>query len=162
MSIGLSVLIPAAQAWSWVAVGSIAMFFGSIAVAWILIVKMPPDFLTRDHRVPTAFATQHPIVRMTWRVLRNLFGMVLVTTGLVMLLTPGQGILFIVLGATMVDFPRKQQVIRRLLGRKGVLKVINRIRRKAGKPLLQPPTDADLLASDVTSFPCVAETNDQE
>lgn len=140
-------MIPAVQAWSWIAGGSIAMFFGSIAIAWVLIVKMPTDFLTRDHRVPSAFATQHPIVRLTWRVVRNLIGLVFVTTGVVMLFTPGQGILFIFLGATMVDFPRKQQVIRRMMGRRGVLKVINRIRRKAGKPELQPPEDVHLLAS---------------
>ena len=140
-------MIPAVQAWSWIAGGSIAMFFGSIAIAWVLIVKMPTDFLTRDHRVPSAFATRHPIVRLTWRVVRNLIGLVFVTTGVVMLFTPGQGILFIFLGATMVDFPRKQQVIRRMMGRRGVLKVINRIRRKAGKPELQPPEDVHLLAS---------------
>ncbi len=147
MSNALPVMIPAVQAWSWIAGGSIAMFFGSIAIAWVLIVKMPTDFLTRDHRVPSAFATRHPIVRLTWRVVRNLIGLVFVTTGVVMLFTPGQGILFIFLGATMVDFPRKQQVIRRMMGRRGVLKVINRIRRKAGKPELQPPEDVHLLAS---------------
>lgn len=140
-------MIPAVQAWSWIAGGSIAMFFGSIAVAWVLIVRMPTDFLSRDHRVPSAFATRHPLVRLTWRVVRNLIGVVFVTTGVVMLLTPGQGILFIFLGTTMVDFPRKEQVIRRLLGRRGILKVINRIRGKAGKPQLQPPEDVRMLVS---------------
>lgn len=147
MSIRLSIMIPAVQAWSWIAGGSIAMFFGSIAVAWVLIVRMPTDFLTRDHQVPSAFATQHPLVRLTWRVVRNLIGLVFVTTGVVMLLTPVPGILFIFVGATMVDFPRKEQVIHRLLGRRGVIKFINQIRRKAGKPEIQPPEDVRILAS---------------
>ncbi|MGI9471334.1 MAG: PGPGW domain-containing protein [Rubripirellula sp.] len=122
----------------WLVLGSAAMFVGSILVAWMLIVHMPADFLTRDCHAPTAFASRHPIIRWTWRIFRNVFGVLLVSVGLVMLVTPGQGILFIFLGATMVDFPRKQQVIRRLLGRKGVLNVINRVRRKANKPELTP------------------------
>ena len=116
------------------------MFFGSILVAWILILRLPVDYLSSDRRLAAPSVVQPPFLRISLRIGRNLFGILLVTTGLVMLLTPGQGILFILLGAMMVDFPNKHRFIQRHLERQQVLSVINRVRQRAGKPSLDRPT----------------------
>ena len=122
---------------------SVAMFFGSIALVWVLIVRMPADYLTRDHLPEESFRFRHPVLRILLIVLKNVLGLVLVAGGVVMLFTPGQGILLICIGATLLDFPGKPLVIRRLLGRDGVLRAINKIRQKAGKPPLEPPHESE-------------------
>ena len=50
-----------------------------------------------------------------------------------MLVLPGQGILMIVLGLTMVNFPRKREVECWILHRSAVERVVNWIRRKGGQ-----------------------------
>ena len=66
-------------------------------------------------------------------------GLVLVVTGTIMLLTPGHGILCIVLGLGLIDFPGKQRVVRRAVGRPRILQTVNRIRAKAKRAPLQVP-----------------------
>ncbi len=113
------------------------MFFGSIVIAWLIIVRMPSDYLTRGPDAPQAFRSRHPVARLIMMAARNVIGIVLLLVGLVMLVTPGQGLLFMFLGLTMVDFPRKTDLIRRMLGRPKLIAVINRIRHGAGKPPLK-------------------------
>jgi hypothetical protein len=54
-----------------------------------------------------------------------------------MFFTPGQGILTLLLGMSLVDVPGKQRLMRKLIRRPRVLKVINRLRAKADQPPLE-------------------------
>ncbi len=81
------------------------MFFGSIVLAWLFVVRMPTDYLTSDHSAVQTFRTNHPIAGAVLIVCRNLFGLLLVICGIIMLFIPGQGVLFIFLGLTLIDFP---------------------------------------------------------
>ena len=123
----------------WIALGTLAMFVGSIAIVWISIICLPVDYLTSEERSTSRWAVQHPVVRWLLVVLKNICGLALVITGTIMLLTPGQGVLCIVLGLGLVDFPGKRRVVRRALGRPRTLKTINRIRAKAKRAPLQVP-----------------------
>ena len=70
-------------------------------------------------------------------MLKNLFGVILLLGGMAMLVLPGQGILTILIGLSLLDFPGKRALERRIVGRPLVLQAINRIRRKFNKsPLL--------------------------
>jgi hypothetical protein len=108
--------------------------FSALAViASVLLVprylaSLPPDFLTSD-------AQQHG-GSMAWRVARNALGVVLVLLGIAMLILPGQGLLTLLVGVMLVDFPGKHRLVQRLLGRPKVLKVVNKLRGKHGKPPL--------------------------
>jgi hypothetical protein len=117
------------------------MFIGSMGLVWILIVRMPADFLTRDPASESRFSMRHPVVRTILTIVKNLGGAMLVVAGVVMLLTPGQGLLSIFVGITLLDFPGKPQLIRRMLGRHGTVRVINKIRQYAGRPPLKVPSD---------------------
>jgi UPF0716 family protein affecting phage T7 exclusion len=70
-------------------------------------------------------------------VVRNVFGSLLLVVGVLMLVLPGQGLLTILIGLTLLDFPGKRRFVRRLLMRPQVLRVINAIRRRFGVAPLQ-------------------------
>ena len=63
---------------------------------------------------------------------KNLAGAVLVLLGLVMALPgiPGQGILTMIIGFTLLDFPGKRRLERRLIGRPSMLRRINQLRAR--------------------------------
>lgn len=115
------------------------MFAGSILVAGVLVVRMPADYLTRQSPPESRFLTHRPLLRTLARLVKNAFGLMILVAGLIMLLTPGQGVLFIFLGVTLLDFPGKQKMVQRLLGRPGVMDVINKLRSKAKCPPLESP-----------------------
>jgi hypothetical protein len=49
---------------------------------------------------------------------------------------PGPGLLVILIGITVMDFPGKRRLERWVVGRPGVLGAINRLRRRYGRPPL--------------------------
>ena len=72
-------------------------------------------------------------------VLRNLAALVLILAGIAMLLLPGQGLLTIVLGIFVADFPGKHNLERRLVANRKVFDAINWIREKKGVERLAYP-----------------------
>ena len=71
--------------------------------------------------------------------MKNLFGVFLVALGIVLSLpgVPGQGVLTILMGAMLLDFPGKRRVERWLLRRRGVFTSINRLRARFGRRPLE-------------------------
>lgn len=121
-------------------IGAVALtlitFVLSIVVCVVVVIRIPADYFICDPRQDDC--RRPPLVRWPLRIGKNLLGIVLVVLGVVMSLpgVPGQGILTILLGAMLVDFPGKRRAERWLLGRRGVLKTINRMRAKYGRPPL--------------------------
>lgn len=103
-----------------------------IAIPWFLC-RLPEDYLLGDSAVS----------RGGWwrRVLRNSVGGVLLVLGLLMLVLPGQGLLTIFVGLTLIDFPKKRRLIRRVLARPRLFKLINSVRGRFEQPPLLPPGD---------------------
>jgi hypothetical protein len=66
---------------------------------------------------------------------KNLLGAVLVLLGIVLSLpgVPGQGILTILLGVMLLDFPGKRDLERKIVGRPKVREAIDRLRKRFGK-----------------------------
>ncbi|HRD19060.1 MAG TPA: hypothetical protein PLB60_08410, partial [Candidatus Marinimicrobia bacterium] len=56
--------------------------------------------------------------------------------GFLLLFIPGQGILTILVGIILMNFPGKYRLERKLVQRPGVLQGINKIRKKFNRPLL--------------------------
>ncbi|NMD40555.1 MAG: hypothetical protein GYA83_07175, partial [Deltaproteobacteria bacterium] len=79
------------------------------------------------------------VFRLFSVVLKNVLGLVLIMAGFIMLFIPGQGVLTILVGMTLVSFPRKRALEMRLVRRPQVLRAVNWIRRRSGKePLILP------------------------
>jgi hypothetical protein len=122
----------------WAVIAFIASAVLSLIVVTIVLVSLPRRyFLDRASWQPGA--NQHPAVRLALQVLKNLLGLCLVAAGLLLSLPgiPGQGILTIVIGILLVDFPGKRRWERKLVSRPRILAAINRIRRTFGRSPLQ-------------------------
>jgi hypothetical protein len=50
---------------------------------------------------------------------------------------PGQGVLTMIVGLTLLDFPGKRGLECRLIGRPRILRTINRLRARFGRPPLE-------------------------
>ncbi|MCB1704610.1 MAG: hypothetical protein KDI17_07095 [Halioglobus sp.] len=102
-----------------------------IAVPWI-VVRLPHDYFSREDRVAWRTSPGRPIVVLVLGVLKSLLGFLLIVLGLIMLLTPGQGILTVLIGFLLMDFPGKYRVERWLVLRPGVLRGLNWLRQRRG------------------------------
>ncbi|MFM9964010.1 MAG: PGPGW domain-containing protein [Planctomycetaceae bacterium] len=117
----------------WFAVASLATFVVSAVLLPWLLTRLPADYF--DETTPTAHPRwpRHPALYWSWRLLKNLLGVVLLLAGFVMLVTPGQGILTILAGLWLLDLPGKRRWERSIISRPQVLASINWIRKKAGQ-----------------------------
>lgn len=116
---------------------SVVTFAGSIGVVTLVLVRLPANYFHSSH--DREFLThRHPVLRMIGIVLKNLLGLVLVGFGVVMSLpgVPGQGVLTILLGVMLLDFPGKRELEVKLVGRPRVFHAINRLRARFSRPPL--------------------------
>jgi hypothetical protein len=120
---------------SWLGGASLLMFVGSLIGVPMLVVQLPEDYLHREHKL----ARDWPLyLFLPFMVIKNTLGILFFLSGLAMLFLPGQGLLTMFIGLVLLDFPRKQILVRRILGNRRILRVINRLRARFGKPLLEP------------------------
>jgi len=114
---------------------SIGGFVGSlIAIPWILV-RLPQDYFCERHP-RTWLKDHHPVLRFIALALKNFVGWILLLGGIAMLVLPGQGLLTILIGVSLMDFPGKRAIERKLVSRPLVLQAINRIRRRFDRPPL--------------------------
>ena len=126
----------------WLGGFSLLMFVATLIVFPLVIIFLPQDYFVRHERDPAHQKRRHPAVWLTLTVLKNVFGWVLILAGVAMLVLPGQGVLSILIGATLANFPGKYLLERRLVRRPAVSRTLNRIRERARKPPLDiPPPD---------------------
>jgi hypothetical protein len=107
-------------------------FIATLIIIPIVLVRLPDDYF--DERRPRAWLeNRHPAVRAVAYALKNVVGAVFLLAGLAMIVLPGQGVLTILIGISLMDFPGKRKFERRLIGQRTVLKTINKIREKFGR-----------------------------
>lgn len=111
----------------------------TLAVATLIVVRLPPTYFAEDD-------AQHAARVAPWRspraLAQNVFGLVLVVLGLVMSIPgiPGQGLLTVLIGLMLLDFPGRRKLEKSLARRPSILAAMNRIRARFGHPpLLRPP-----------------------
>jgi hypothetical protein len=112
-------------------------FSSSLAIVSFIMVKIPADYFKPDNP-RTIMPNRHRAIRSLTILARNLLGAFLVLLGIVMSLpgVPGQGLLTILLGIMLLDFPGKRGLEYKLVSRPKVRDAINKLRRKFGKPAL--------------------------
>lgn len=123
----------------WLAGVSLGMLVASLVAFPLVIINLPADYFTRERREPAYRGRRHPLVWFTATIAKNLLGAFLVTAGIAMLVLPGQGLLTILIGMSLLNFPGKFALERRIVSRPGLGRVLNRIRELAGRPELQLP-----------------------
>jgi hypothetical protein len=122
----------------WLAVFSGATAVGSLVALPAVLVGLPADYFATPERTAGLFAKRHPALRWSWRVFKTVLGTALFVVGLVLLMLPGQGLLMVLAGLVLAEFPGKHRLERLVAGRPRVMRAMNWIRRKAGKPEFEP------------------------
>lgn len=124
--------IRTAPTWLWLSVISGVSFALSVIGIPIYLARAPLSLLVGD---PVPWRRLRP-TRVVLRVLKNALAVLLLVAGLVMLVGPGQGILTLIVALGLLDAPGKRRLQRKLLFRPGVLRLVNRLRDRAGSELI--------------------------
>ena len=118
---------------------SVLTFIGSILALPVLVAAMPEDYFVDARRHQSRLRRFHPLIYLSLRLLKNGLGWLLVLCGIAMLVLPGQGLLTILVGLVLSDFPGKFALERRLAMNPRIMAAFNWLRRRTGRPPLQVP-----------------------
>ena len=121
--------------------GSLSIFILIISVfMMVLIISfLPEDYFKSENRnlISSVQNSRYPLLKLLVLITKNFFGVLLLLSGILMLVLPGQGILTIITGLVLMDYPGKYKFERKLLRQKGVINSINWIRSRLSKPSLK-------------------------
>ena len=121
--------------------GSLSIFILIISVfMMVLIISfLPEDYFKSENRnlISSIQNSRYPLLKLLVLITKNFFGVLLLLSGILMLVLPGQGILTIITGLVFMDYPGKYKFERKLLRQKGVINSINWIRSRLSKPSLK-------------------------
>ena len=110
------------------------LFVVSLVGASWAVRRIPADYLLTDDLRPPARGMARAVL-----FLRNALGALLLVLGVLMLVLPGQGLLTMLAALLLMDFRGKRRFEHRLMIIPSVLKTINRLRHRSGRPPLQVP-----------------------
>ncbi len=108
------------------------MFVATLVAIPVILMKVPDDWFVRPpraHGVPL-------------KIVRTALGFALIALGIAMIVLPGQGVLTILVGLSILDLPIKHRMIAKILGNRKVHAGIDKLRRKAGKGSLRVPSSS--------------------
>jgi hypothetical protein len=130
--------------WDWMAFvwGALAIALGialSTAALVVVFVALPTDYFHRP-RATSLWEKRYPAFRWIVWIAKNLVAIILIILGLFLSLpgVPGQGLLTIFVGVILLDFPGKERIEKQLVTCPAVLRSINRLRARFGRPPLTP------------------------
>ncbi len=117
----------------WMVAGSVVMFLASLFAIPVIIVRLPADYFCYPRRHPVQAFGFGAFVYYAWLVGKNIAGIVFIFMGIAMLVLPGQGIISILIGLSLTNFPGKYRLEQFLVHQKVILQSLNWIRHRAGK-----------------------------
>lgn len=127
---------------AWILWGSGVSLFvalaGMLCLPWF-ITRLPPDYFCQPDRRSRDSLQTSAAGHLFLSLVKNAAGFLLVILGMIMLVTPGQGVLTILAGLFLMQFPGKYRLERWLVGRPGVLPAMNWLRAKRAKPPFEAP-----------------------
>lgn len=116
---------------TWVGILSLGFALLSPLMMYFLVSRMPADYFMHPHH--------HSKVNILLHILKNLLGILLVIAGIAMLVLPGQGVITILLGLGLIEFPGKKSLELKIISQPNVLKTVQWARHRAGVSPLQLP-----------------------
>lgn len=123
---------------TWLALLSLITFILSLLLLPYIVRKIPSDyFLKLSNEQPRV--KDYDIKSLFILLSRNIFGILLLFSGVAMLFLPGQGLITIFISLLLLDFPGKKRFVTYLTGKKNVQNSINWIRKKSKKKPIKWP-----------------------
>ena len=120
--------------WLWIAILSALTAIFTFVGFTAFIISLPPDYFRHKTQI---YRIKNPMARIPLRILKNIVGVVALIAGLVMTITPGQGLLAILVGVILCNFPGKRKLERKLIARPLMLKTLNKIRSRFNRPPIE-------------------------
>jgi hypothetical protein len=113
----------------------VASLVVNLAIVSFILVRLPPTYFKESHS-RDFWTDRSSAIRVLGIVGKNALGLLLVVLGVLLSLpgVPGQGLLTILLGIMLLDFPGKRRLEYKLVSRPTILKTINSLRHRFGKP----------------------------
>lgn len=104
-----------------------------------VVANLPEDYFVRRRRAVARRERKYPWLWRLVAVAQNALGAIFVLAGILMLVLPGQGILTILIGLAITNFPGKYAVERAIIRQEAVRRALNKMRAVAGRPPLILP-----------------------
>jgi len=123
----------------WLGVLSVVMFLGTLAALGLIVIKLPPEYFLRRRDNRSIIPIQSRFVRICYQAFKNLLGIFFILAGLAMLVLPGQGLIALIVGFSLTNFPGRHRLVRAVVRRKSVLRSMNWLRKKFDRPPLRSP-----------------------
>jgi len=117
---------------------SLLVFIGTLAVLPFFVARIPEDYFLRSETRSRRYHSSFP-AHLLYLTVKNLAGAVFIIAGIAMLFIPGQGILTILIGVILMNFPGKRSLEIRVIGQPGILRAVNWMRRRSKRPPLTLP-----------------------
>lgn len=122
---------------AWLTGVSLLMLVGTVVAGPLVLARLEPDHFTRSRKPPTGARARHPALALAGKLVKNLLGIVFLVFGVAMLVVPGPGLLTILLGFSLVDFPGRRRLQLAVLRQRHVRRAVDRLRARAGRPPLE-------------------------
>lgn len=121
----------------WLLAVSLLSFVGTLIAVPMLLVRIPRDYFAHEKRRRPTRNSQSILTRAVLVIAKNTLGAILIVVGALLLFTPGQGILTMLVGLILMNYPGKYRLERWLVTRPAVFRTINWLRQRARrKPLV--------------------------
>jgi hypothetical protein len=117
---------------------TIVGLLATLALATYIVVNLPVDHF-KDPRHHRTTIERHWALHLAGRIAKNVAGALLVIIGVVLSIpaVPGQGILTILVGLTLLQFPGKRRLELAIVRHDRVLRVLNKLRSTWNRPPLE-------------------------
>ncbi|MDB4829420.1 PGPGW domain-containing protein [Gammaproteobacteria bacterium] len=109
---------------------SVLIFIFSIVGLRLFIIAIPSDYFINKKRV-SALRDNSILLWVFYKIFKNIIGYIFIAIGLLALVLPGQGILMILIGLMMSDYPKKFDLEKKIIKINTVRKGVNWIRIKS-------------------------------
>ncbi len=112
-----------------VVIASILLLLLTLLATPFLLARMPDNYF-----VQTPNDKPRTPIRMLIATIRTVLGVLLIITGILMFVTPGPGLVALVMGVSLCEFPGKHRLLQRLVSQPSVFSTLNWLRAKVDKP----------------------------
>ena len=123
---------------TWMTIFSVIIFFVTLAITPFIVTAIPDNYFEEKKRPKPVYKP----LSLNWlfkKVFKNILGITLFLSGVAMLVLPGQGLLTLIVGLLLMDYPGKYALERKFLSYPFILNSINWLRRKRRKNLFKLP-----------------------
>lgn len=115
---------------------SVLVFFAFLIAVPVILVKLPADYFQRPS-VGWTGSERWSVSRIIYLIIKNMVGVVLLLAGILMLFLPGQGLISMVMGFSLLDLPFKRRIVRRIVCKPRVMRPLNRLRARFNRPAFE-------------------------